>query len=102
MWNSTYPMPMEPGDVLFFNGSLVHGSNPNRTARRFRRSLIGHYIQAEARQVAGYYHPALAMDGTQLRLGVSQDGGRCGEWADGPGGRPVIGSSLRRPTRVQD
>ena len=33
------PVPMEPGDVLFFNGSLVHGSNPNRTARRFRRSL---------------------------------------------------------------
>jgi phytanoyl-CoA hydroxylase len=84
------PVPMEPGDVLFFNGSLVHGSNPNRTASRFRRSLIGHYIQAEARQVAAYYHPALAMDGTQLRLAVSEDGGRCGEWADGPGGRPVI------------
>ena len=68
------PVPMEPGDVLFFNGSLVHGSNPNDTARRFRRSLIGHYIQAEARQVAGYYHPALAMDGTELRLGVSEEG----------------------------
>ena len=94
------PVPMEPGDVLFFNGSLVHGSNPNRTARRFRRSLIGHYIQAGARQVAGYYHPALAMDGTQLRLGVSQDGGRCGEWADGPGGRPVIEMTGRQPTRV--
>jgi phytanoyl-CoA hydroxylase len=92
------PVPMEPGDVLFFNGSLVHGSNPNHTARRFRRSLIGHYIQAEARQVAEYYHPALAMDGTQLRLGVSQDGGPCGEWADdGPGGRPVIQMTGRHP-----
>jgi phytanoyl-CoA hydroxylase len=84
------PVPMEPGDVLFFNGSLVHGSNPNRTASRFRRSLIGHYIQAEARQVAGYYHPALAMDGTALPLEVSEDGGPCGQWADGPGGQPVI------------
>ena len=91
------PVPMEPGDVLFFNGSLVHGSNPNQTASRFRRSLIGHYIQAEARQVAGYYHPALAMDGTQLRLGVSEDGGPCGEWADGPGGRPVIQTTGRHP-----
>ena len=91
------PVPMEPGDVLFFNGSLVHGSNPNHTASRFRRSLIGHYIQAEARQVAGYYHPALAMDGTQLRLGVSEDGGRCGEWADGPGGRPMIEMTGRHP-----
>ena len=91
------PVPMEPGDVLFFNGSLVHGSNPNHTASRFRRSLIGHYIQAEARQVAAYYHPALAMDGTQLRLAVSEDGGRCGEWADGPGGRPVIEMTGRHP-----
>jgi phytanoyl-CoA hydroxylase len=85
-----HPVPMEPGDVLFFNGSLVHGSDPNRTARRFRRSLIGHYIEGEARQVAEYYHPALAMDGTQLRLGVSDSGGPCGRWAGGPGGRPVI------------
>ena len=92
------PVPMEPGDVLFFNGSLVHGSNPNDTARRFRRSLIGHYIQAEARQVAGYYHPALAMDGTELRLGVSEEGGPCGEWADGPDGRPVIRMTERHPT----
>jgi len=84
------PVLMDPGDVLFFNGSLVHGSNPNRTARRFRRALIGHYIQAEARQVAGYYHPALAMDGTELRLGVSPDGGPCGQWVDGPGGQPAI------------
>lgn len=91
------PVPMEPGDVLFFNGSLVHGSNPNRTARRFRRSLIGHYIQAEAHQVAGYYHPALAMDGTELRLVVSAGGGPCGEWADGPGGQPVIQMTGQHP-----
>ena len=75
----------------------MHGSDPNRTASRFRRSLIGHYIQAGARQVAGYYHPALAMDGTELRLGVSQDGSPCGEWADGPGGRPVIQMTGRHP-----
>jgi phytanoyl-CoA hydroxylase len=91
------PVPMDPGDVLFFHGSLVHGSNPNRTARRFRRALIGHYIQAEARQVAEYYHPALAMDGTELQLGVSQSGGPCGQWADGPGGRPVIEMTGRHP-----
>jgi phytanoyl-CoA hydroxylase len=91
------PVPMEPGDVLFFNGSLVHGSNPNRTARRFRRSLIGHYIQAEACQVAEYYHPALAMDGTQLQLGVSRDGGPCGQWADSPSGRPVIQMTGQHP-----
>ncbi len=29
------PAVMEPGDVLFFNGSVVHGSLPNRTTDRF-------------------------------------------------------------------
>jgi phytanoyl-CoA hydroxylase len=45
------PVVMAPGDVLFFNGSLVHGSKPNRS-NRFRRSLIGHYIQGNAQEVA--------------------------------------------------
>ena len=52
------PVIMEPGDVLFFNGSLVHGSKPNRSAR-FRRALIGHYIQGDAWEVAHWYHPVL-------------------------------------------
>jgi len=73
---------MEPGDVLFFNGSVVHGSAPNTTADRFRRALIGHYIQGDARQVADYYHPALRMDGTPLDLAVAEGGGACGEWTD--------------------
>jgi phytanoyl-CoA hydroxylase len=84
-------VPMEPGDVLFFNGSLVHGSLPNVSRDRFRRSLIGHYIQAEARQVAQYYHPALRMDGTPLEsLAVSEDGGECGVWVDHASDAPVI------------
>jgi ectoine hydroxylase-related dioxygenase (phytanoyl-CoA dioxygenase family) len=43
------PVAMVAGDVLFFNGSLVHGSQPNRTADRFRRSFICHYIPRSAR-----------------------------------------------------
>ena len=77
------PVPMNPGDVLFFTGSLVHGSAPNTTADRFRRALIGHYIEGNAQQVATYYHPALRMDGTPLELEVSEGGGPCGEWHDG-------------------
>jgi phytanoyl-CoA hydroxylase len=73
------PVPMQPGDVLFFNGSLVHGSEPNRS-NRFRRALIGHYIQAEAREVARWYHPVLRMDGSEVPLERSPGGGPCGEW----------------------
>ena len=79
---STHAVTMEPGDVLFFNGTLVHGSASNSSSDRFRRALIGHYIQADARQVAEYYHPALRMDGSELRLDVSEGGGACGEWTE--------------------
>lgn len=82
------PVPMEPGDVLFFNGSIVHGSKRNRSAR-FRRALIGHYIQAEAREVAYWYHPVLRMNGTEVELDQSVGGGACGEWAERDGGRTI-------------
>ncbi len=83
------PMVMEPGDVLFFNGQVVHGSGPNHSKNRFRRSLIGHYIGGDADQVAQFFHPALRMDGTQVKLGTSQGGGSCGIWVDQEGS-PVI------------
>jgi phytanoyl-CoA hydroxylase len=82
------PVPMEPGDVLFFNGSLVHGSKPNRSDR-FRRSLVGHYIEGEARECALWYHPALRLDGSPVELERSEGGGACGEWVDRDG-PPVI------------
>jgi phytanoyl-CoA hydroxylase len=91
-------LPMAPGDVLFFNGSLVHGSYPNTTADRFRRALIGHYIEGAAEQVAEFYHPALRMDGQPLELQVSQGGGACGVWVDHEG-TPVIEVSGDEATR---
>jgi ectoine hydroxylase-related dioxygenase (phytanoyl-CoA dioxygenase family) len=76
---------MEPGDVLFFNGSLVHGSYPNTATDRFRRALIAHYIDGAAQKVAKFYHPALRMDGTLLELDESQGGGACGVWVERDG-----------------
>jgi ectoine hydroxylase-related dioxygenase (phytanoyl-CoA dioxygenase family) len=75
-------MVMEAGDVLFFNGQIVHGSGPNHSTDRFRRALIGHYIAGQAEKVAEFYHPVLKMDGTPLTLGVSESGGVCGRWVD--------------------
>jgi len=34
---------MKAGDVLFFGGFIIHGSHPNRTQDRFRRSFICHF-----------------------------------------------------------
>src|SRR5687768_11401829 len=53
------PVIMDAGDVMFFNGSLVHGSFPNTTPDRFRRSLIGHYVEGDAEQVSSFYSDAL-------------------------------------------
>ena len=68
------PARMHPDDVLFFNGQLVHGSFANRTSDRFRRNLIGHYIQGNAQQVAKYYHPARRFDGSQCGVWVTDEG----------------------------
>ena len=78
------PMTMKRGDVLFFNGSVIHGSFKNRS-NRFRRTLIGHYIVAETNQVAKYYFPVFRMDGSIVDSGidVSESGGPCGTYGDG-------------------
>lgn len=80
---------MRAGDVLFFEGTLVHGSSPNTTKDRFRRSLIGHYISGEAEQVSQFMKPILRMDGIEVDLEASLPGGPCGVWVE-EDGRPVI------------
>ena len=79
------PVEMHAGDVLFFNGQLIHGSFPNHTKDRFRRSLIGHYIDGAAEQVAEFYHPVLRMDGSIVQLNKSEHGGQCGVWVEQDG-----------------
>ena len=79
------PVIMKAGDVLFFNGQLVHGSFPNTSLDRFRRSLIGHYIVGDAQAVYRWYHPALRMDGSPVTLEHSPIGGACGTWVDHDG-----------------
>lgn len=83
------PVTMQAGDVLFFNGQLIHGSFPNTSRARFRRSLIGHYIMGDARQVAQFYHPVLRMDGAPVEMDVSEKGGPCGVWVN-QNGQPVV------------
>jgi ectoine hydroxylase-related dioxygenase (phytanoyl-CoA dioxygenase family) len=93
---------MQPGDVLFFNGALVHGSYPNSTADRFRRALIGHYIEGNAEQVAQFYHPALRMDGTPLDLEISEAGGVCGVWVEKDGSHQIELSGIEGVIRKHE
>lgn len=75
---------MEPGDTLFFNGTLIHGSGPNRSTDRFRRSFICHYAPAASESISRWYRPVIRMDGSELNLAESSGGGPCGsEWSGG-------------------
>jgi ectoine hydroxylase-related dioxygenase (phytanoyl-CoA dioxygenase family) len=83
------PLIMAPGDVVFFNGSLIHGSYNNLSKDRFRRAVVAHYVTAQAERVAQSYHPVLRMDGSMVELEVSEKGGPCGIWIDRDGSPAV-------------
>lgn len=72
-------VPMQPGDTLFFNGSAIHGSGPNRSKDRFRRSFIGHYAAGSTDKISHYYLPLVRRDGTDVRVEANNAGGPCGQ-----------------------
>lgn len=78
-------MELKAGDVLYFNGSVIHGSTPNTSADRFRRSLIFHYVPASTVEMSHYYE-AISFDGERQDIAVNMDGGPCGTVQDLPTG----------------
>jgi len=69
---------MKAGDVLFFNGSLIHGSYPNTSADRFRRSLIFHYVPASSDKLSSGYQNPMLFDGSVINIDAAVGGGPCG------------------------
>ena len=82
---------MKAGDVVFFNGQLVHGSGPNLSSG-FRRILVGHYIAGEAEKVSRGYFPVFRFDGSTVELAANEGGGACGEFS--PDGQFAITSTV--------
>lgn len=74
---------MRAGDVLFFHGSMVHGSLPNTTSDRFRRSLIFHYVPQASAEVSRWYLPLVAPDGSEVTIAQATGGGPCGDGWEG-------------------
>ncbi|MBD2869994.1 phytanoyl-CoA dioxygenase family protein [Paenibacillus arenilitoris] len=73
------PVPLSPGDVLFFHSHLFHRSYPNRTADRYRRSYVCHYCNARSwvpwdhdgfEGDSGNYRQILARGSTHLPYAV--------------------------------
>src|SRR5262249_40514546 len=77
---------LNPGDVLFFNGSLIHGSYPNVSKERFRRAFICHYVPRGSDEVSRWYRPLLRFNGEEVHITDATGGGPCGtvEQAKGP------------------
>jgi phytanoyl-CoA hydroxylase len=73
------PAVMAPGDVLFFNGSVVHGSGPNRSRDQWRRAFICHYMPRNSTHIHRGYFPILDFDGHEIPYQPSLEGGPCGE-----------------------
>lgn len=79
------PVRLRAGDVLFFNGSLIHGSYPNRSQDRYRRSLICHYMPRNGSEISHFYKPLLNFYGQVVERQASSGGGPCGApAAEGP------------------
>ncbi len=70
---------MKAGDVLFFNGSLIHGSTPNTSKDRFRRSFICHYVPLHSEELSRGYSSRLTFEGESVgTIGDATGGGPCG------------------------
>lgn len=78
------PAELEPGDTLFFNGSLIHGSKRNKTEDTWRRSLICHYMPESSVEINGHYLPVFGFDGKALDYQAADAGGPCGYSEDAP------------------
>ena len=79
---SPVPANMKLGDVLFFSGSLIHGSYPNNTKDGFRRSFICHYLGESSKEISSHYFPLHRFDGTAIQENqiyqASPGGNYCG------------------------
>jgi phytanoyl-CoA hydroxylase len=70
-------VPLAAGDVLFFNGSVIHGSYPNTSENRFRRSLIFHYVPRSSDALSAAY-ASITFDGGTVEIPPATGGGPCG------------------------
>lgn len=73
-------VPVSRGQTMFFGGNLIHGSGPNKSKTRWRRTFIGHYVDEATESISRFYHPILNMRGEVVSHVVEHaGGGPCGD-----------------------
>ena len=74
---------LAPGDVLFFGGLVIHGSGPNRSSDRFRRSFICHYVGASTTHLNPWNRPVETFDHRVIPVAEAPVGPWRDSFADG-------------------
>jgi len=78
------PVPLKRGQTLFFGGRLIHGSGPNKSKTRSRRTFIGHYVDESTEMASKFYHPIVNMEGEVVsHVKVNESGGPCADGWEG-------------------
>ncbi len=73
-------VPVSRGQTMFFGGNLIHGSGPNKSKTRWRRTFIGHYVDEATESISRFYHPVLNMRGEVVSsVAEHAGGGPCGD-----------------------
>lgn len=57
----------EPGDVVIFNGNVLHGSSDNISKDRFRRALVTHYVKSNVEKITLNYNFLIDKNGRRIR-----------------------------------
>jgi hypothetical protein len=71
-------LALKAGDVLLFNGNVIHGSGPNRSATRFRRALVFHYVPGNTVELSSWYRTPVRFNAEPVSIADASGGGPCG------------------------
>ncbi|MFS0836934.1 phytanoyl-CoA dioxygenase family protein [Paenibacillus sp. 1P03SA] len=69
----TVKVATNPGDVIFFNGNIVHGSSDNLSGHRFRRSLLIHFTGVSVEKLALNFNNLMDKTGARVRRRLNTD-----------------------------
>jgi len=64
---------------VFFNGNVIHGSGPNRTTDRFRRSFTCHYVGESTERLGSYFSRLYDFEGSWEQYSINAETGPCGD-----------------------
>ncbi|WP_018884941.1 phytanoyl-CoA dioxygenase family protein [Paenibacillus massiliensis] len=63
----------EPGDVVIFNGNILHGSSHNESEDLFRRAIVTHFARSSVEKITLNYSNLVNKHGVKVRRRLNSD-----------------------------